>query len=329
MKRGGCACGIGLFLLCFSLSLGAEPIRVIISGSAEVSLQNPGGTSISLSYADSALIRLGQEIRFFRGVELEFAVPQTYFVHRGSLAIVLYGDLSQIPGAGTADIDARQISLEPVPNKIITVYQIPLREKHGLRTTPYVTVPAGVIPPESFPLLFRVMPVIKGLSEEIEAMRFTLTVKPILSGEGAVRILHRYPGNLPDRPFTVLVDDEVVERPAEERLLREGEHHLVVLSDDYRNESRRFLVERGKVLELMVSLQDPTPLVIFEAPENAQVFFDGQPLGTNPPPLAVEPGPHEVRFQVGDYAVVKALLAQKGKTYRAALSVDAQITESE
>ncbi|MDR0555074.1 MAG: PEGA domain-containing protein [Treponema sp.] len=329
MKSRWYACSFSIFLFLIPLFIEAEAVRVFITGNAEVSPDNPGGVAISLSYTDSALILLGKDIRFFRGLELEFTVPQAYLSHRGSLAIVLYGDLSRIPGYGTSDIDARQIILEPVPNKIRSVYQIPLRTGHGLRTSPYVTVPTGIILPASFPLVFRVMPVIKGLSEEVETMRFTLNVKPILSDEGAVKILLRYPDNFPAKPFIALIDDEVVERPQEERLLREGEHHLVIISDDYRNESRRFIVERGKVLELAVNLQDPTPLLIFESPENALIFLDNQALGSNPAPLAVEPGIHEVRFQVSDYAVIRTLTVQKGKTYRVSLAVNVLVTESE
>jgi hypothetical protein len=319
------------FVVCLSAPrfAAAESIRVIIAGHTVISPDNPGGSSIPLSYADSVLILLDEEVRFFRGVELEFVVPQSFLPYRGSLGIALYAEPDRIPDLGIADLRVRQISFEPVPNKIQTVYQIPLRSGHGLRASPYVSVPTGIIPPASFPLLFRVMPIIKGIGEEIEGMHFVLSVKPILSDEGAVKITTRYPENLLDRPFTILIDDEVIEKPGEERLIREGEHHLVILSNDYRNESRRFLVERGKVLDLTINLQDPTPLVVFEAPENAEIYLDNQPLGTNPPPMPVEPGVHEVKFRVGDYAVLKSLVVQKGKTYRVALSVDVQISEND
>jgi hypothetical protein len=292
-------------------------------------MDNLGGASVPLSYVDSVIIRLDREIRFFRGVELELTVPQNYLPHRGSLAIALYADLDKGPEGGVADLEGRQISLEPIPNKIQTIYQIPLRAGHGLRPTPYVSIPAGTILPASFPILFRLMPVIKGLSQEIESMRFHLNVKPILSDEGAVKINARYPEQLPGRPFTVLIDDEVIDNPQEERILKEGEHHLLILSDDYRNESRRFLIERGKILDLVIGLQDPTPLIIFEAPENASIFFDGRLIPHNSGPVPAEPGIHEVQFRVGDYSVVRSLTVQKGKTYRAALAVDVTISETE
>jgi hypothetical protein len=309
--------------------LGAEPLRVANAGNLLVSRDKPGGDSISLSYVDSVVISLGGDIRFFRGIELEFTLPQAYLSHRGSLALVLYGDLDRLPEPGVADLNARQLCIEPIPNKLVTIYQIPIRPGHGLRPSPYVSLPAGMVAPASFPILFRVMPVIKGLSEEIETMRFQLSAKPILSDEGAVRITLRYPEQLPGRPLTVLIDDEAAERLQEARLLKEGEHRLVIISNDYRNENRRFLIERGKTLDRTIALQDTIPLVFFEAPENARIFFDNEAVDPNAQPLAVEPGLHEVRFRMSDYSVVKPLTIQRGKTYRVALEVDVSVSESE
>jgi hypothetical protein len=319
--------GVAMFFFILSFQGYAESIRVLIAGSHEVSLENAEGVTLPLSYVSSSVILLSGDLRFFRGVELDLSAPPAYLNHRGSLAIVLYGNLDRTPEPGITDVEGRQLSFEPMPNKIQTVYQIPLRSAHGLRTTPYVSVPTGIIPPDSFPLLFRLMPVIKGISEEMEAMVFKLTVKPILSDEGGVRLNVHYPEQGVRKSFTALIDDTVVENPEEEKLLKEGEHHLVILSDDYRNESRRFMVERSKILDLTVLLKDPTPLLIFEAPENALVFLDNQAVPNLEGPQPVEPGSHEVKFQVGDYSVIKSLLVQKGKTYRVALAVDVNISE--
>jgi hypothetical protein len=320
---------LSLVRLCGEASLGAEQLRAFNAGTILVSLNNSGGDSVNLSYVGAAVISLDRETRFFRGIELELIVPQSYMAHRGSLALALYTDLDKIPGPGIVDLEARQISLEPIPNKIQIIYQIPIRPGHGLRDSPYATLPVGIAPPESFPLLFRILPIVKGISEDVETMSFRLSVKPILSDEGAVRIIPRYPEHLARRPFTTLIDDEVVERPQDTRLLREGEHHLAIISNDYRNESRRFVIERGKILELGIALQDTIPLVYFEAPDNALIFFDNEAVGASRQPLTADVGLHEVRFQMGDYTVVKPLTVYRGKTYRVALAVDVSISESD
>jgi hypothetical protein len=306
----------------------AEDLRVLVAGNLEVSKDNGPGLSIPLAYNNSAVIMMGKEARFFRGVELELSAPQRWLPYQGSLAVAAYSELDQVPETGVTDLKGRGFLYEPLPAKLQTVYQIPLRAGHNMRSSPYATV-LPVISPESFPIVFRIMPILKGLTEELETMWFRLSAKPILSDEGAVRISFRYPEQLVGKPFAMLIDDTVVDNPGEERLLKEGEHHLMILSDDYRNESRRFLIERAKVLDLTIELQDPTPLIIFEAPEDARIFLDNEPVTLGLTPVPVDPGPHEVRFQVSDYAIVRRITVQRGKTYRVALAVDVNISESE
>ena len=315
-----------LFLLCFRL--GAESFRTIIAGKLVVS-QSEAGESVPVNYNGSVLVNIDEDTRFFRGIELEISAPQRWLTYQGSLAIAVYADLDSIPGTEIADLQARRIAFEPLPGKIQIVYQIPIRPSHGLRSSPYVTVPSEVTLPSSFPLLFRIMPVVKGMSEELENMVFQFNARPVYSDEGAVKLSPRYPEQLRGKPFTVLIDDVLIPNPAEEQLLKEGEHHLVVLSDDYRNESRRFIVERTKVLDLIVELQDTTPLLIFEAPQNARIFLNNIPVSRDRNSIPVEPGTHEAKFQVGDYTLTKTLIIQRGKTYRIALAVDIDVLESE
>jgi hypothetical protein len=305
----------------------AEPARVLIDGALTVTKDNPAGSAITLSYTSSALISLENDMRFLRGVELTLTAPQLYLAYRGSLAVVLYANIGKL-SLGVADIDARLLLSEPLPNKIQSVYQVPIRDSHGLRTTPYVTVPNGVVPPSSFPLLFRMMPVVKGLSEDVEKMSFTLHAKPILSNEGALSLSFRYPEQLRGKPFALLIDDILIENVNEERLLREGEHHLLILSENFRAENRTFLIERGKTLELAIELHDPTPLVFFEAPEKTEIYFDNE-LVSGEKSLAVEPGKHEVRFQLSDYSIIRSITIQKGKTYKISLNVEMSISENE
>ncbi|MDR1446963.1 MAG: hypothetical protein LBI90_08725 [Treponema sp.] len=314
-------------LFFFSLRIEAEPLRVIIRGNLPVSLENTVKTSLSLSYNSSVLVSLGEDTRFFRGVELELGAPSAWLFYQGSLAIAMYSNLDHIPEAGVADLDAKRIVFEPLPAKIQSVYQIPLRQNHDLRNSPYVSVPAGVIPATSFPLLIRLMPVIKGMNEELETMNFQLSAKPILGDEGIVTLSFQRPEQLPGKPFTVLIDDVMIENPAEGRFLKEGEHHLVILSDDYRNENRRFIIERAKVLELSIELKDPTPVIYFEAPENARIFLNNEAVLNKTAPRLLEPGTHEVQFRIGDYGIFKTLQVEKGKIYKVSMEVDVSVSE--
>jgi len=318
-----------IYLSAFALPAAAESFRSLLEGTLELSVDSPEGSSVNLAYNGSALISLGRGSRFFRGIELELSAPQAWLAQRGSLAMLIYAELDRLPSPGVNNLEGRRIAFDSLPNKIKMIYQIPVRRSHGLRTTPYATVPADTTLPASFPLLFKLMPIVKGLSEEVENMHFVLSARPILADEGAVKFNVRYPEQLRDKPFMVLIDDVVMNNMAEEQILKEGEHHLVILSEDYRNENRRFMVERAKRLDIVINLQDPTPLIIFEAPGNARIFLNNHPVVRENGPIPVEPGVHEAKFQVGDYTLTRNITIQRGKTYRIALAVGIDIEENE
>ncbi|MDR2808704.1 MAG: PEGA domain-containing protein [Spirochaetaceae bacterium] len=326
MKR--CTYLVLLYLSVLTALLDAETVRSFITGTVEVDLNNPSGTSLSLSYNSSIIITLHRDLRFIRGIELQITAPPEFLSYQQSLAFMLYSELGSVPQLGITDVAGRQIVYELLPNKIQNIYQIPLRNAHGLRTTPYISVLTAPVLPSSFPLLFRFMPVMKGLTEEFESLVFQVHVKPILSNEGALQISFKYPQHLSGRPFTVLIDDQVIDDPSTEQIVQEGEHHLIVVSEDYRNENIRFLIERGQTHELTIELHDTTPLLIFEAPANVAIYLDNVLLGNTAFSYPVEPGTHEVKFQINDYSVLKSLVVQRGKTYHVTLTIDVQISEN-
>jgi hypothetical protein len=309
--------------------LGAESLRLLIAGEAEISPDRPEGATVWLSYLDSALIRLNGEFRFYRGIQFDLTAPQGFLAYRGSLASAFYSNLNANPRLGIADLDAEELSTETLPNRVLNTWIIPVHPAHGLRSSPYVTIPTGIVDPGSFPLIFRLLPVIKGISPELETMVFQLQIRPILSDEGAVRLGFIYPEIMPERPVIVLIDDEVIVNPLETLFLKEGGHSLVILSDDYRNLSRRFWVERARIMDLTVELQDATPLLIFEYPDGVRIFVDNREVFDLRAPCPVEPGPHEIRFQMSNYTIIRPITAQKGKTYRIALSMDVNIMEND
>jgi hypothetical protein len=316
------------FLLFPYLHLQAESFRTVVEGTVEIS---PGMTDtvFQIGINSAVIINLGAETRFLKGIEIEISAPQSWLPYRGSVVMTMYNNINPQTADGIADMDGSRVAFEPLPSRLRIIYHIPIRQQHGLRTTTSVTVPTGIVQPSSFPVMFRLMQVSKGLPDAFENTLFNFTARPILSDEGAVRLIPRYPAQLRNRPFTVLIDDVVIPNISEQIMLREGEHHLVILSEDYRNESRRFVVEKAKIVDLNIELQDPTPVIIFESPQNAEIYLNNNLIPRSGEPVTVEPGQHEVRFRVGDYTVTRTMNIQRGKTYRVSLAVDLTIHEED
>jgi len=318
-----------LFFPFISLYAQTEAFRTIIDGSFTIAADNSQGNSLQIGINNAVIINLGPNPRFLRGIELEITAPQSWLRYQNALVMMIYNNLSQQTGIGITDLTANRIAFETLPSRLRIIYHIPIRSDHALRTTTSITVPTGVVQPAAFPIMFRLTQVTKGLPEEFDRLTFNITARPILSDEGAVRLIPRYPPQLRNRPFTVLINDNVISNIGEEIILREGEHHLVILSDDYRNESRRFIVERTRVIDLILELHDPSPVIIFEGPQNALIYLNNVMIPLTRESIIVEPGNHEIKFQIGDYTIIRQMNVQRGKTYRVSLAVDLTIFEDD
>ncbi len=312
----------------FTAIVSAESFRAAIAAKVTLDSSIPQGESCYLAYTDSALIAFAGDIRFTRGIEIELRIPQEYMKYRGSLALGFYTSLNPPPELGVVDLSAQNLIFDTLPAKLQNVYQIPLRKEHGLKASPYVTIPKLELKAASFPLLLRIMPVMKGLPDEIESFRFQIGVKPILSDEGALRFGLIFPESKPNGEVLVRVDDELID-PNSELLLKEGAHLLTVSSEAYRLESRRFHIDRARVTELQVELQDATPEVIIEAPANARISINGISLESGITALRLEEGDYEFRMDIDDYAISRTVSLIKGRQYRIALSLDLTVTESD
>jgi hypothetical protein len=303
----------------------AETVQAVSAGRLVV--DTGGGRTLTavLSENQAVILELDGGTRFLRGLEIEITAPNT--VALNAFVVSFYRDIEEI------DEDKWRGTLvysEHLAGKIATVYQIPFRPNAGFRRTPYVSLLPEPIEETAFPVLLRVSPVnVSSSAASEEAAPFHLSVKAVPGDEGVVKLTLHYPPLLRDKPVSVLIDDEVVDNVASPRFLREGEHQLLVISEDYRTESRRFLVDRGKTTEISITLQDTVPILLFEAPDRALIFINNKRIIPGGAPYPIVPGTYDIKIQVSDYTIIKTVQIQKGKTYRIAFTMDLSVSETD
>lgn len=305
--------------------LGAEQFRTQLAGALD--LRTSREAVHEMGFNDSLLLRVPSDMRFVRGIELELVCPQAAVRASGSLAVVFYraGNLSR--PEGIVDVNANQLFIDQLPGRLRSLYQIPLREKHGFKTSPYARIPFAYAGSGDY--LFRLMPISKGFEEGIESWRFTVKARVIHADEGAVSLAVTYPPGLEGEAWTVTVNDEEVAPVDGELILSAGEHQLTLRGPAFRTEHRLVNIAPGEVRELAIALRDPAPLVYIQTPENAEVFFDEVAFEGGAEPLVTTPGEHEVRFTIGDYTITRTLLVRLGASYEVNLVVDVDIVEKE
>jgi hypothetical protein len=312
-----------LFTLSF-MPLPAETVRAVLAGKLVVETARNEEVTAAVTENQALILDIDGDTRFLRGLEVELTAPQSAFA-RTAFFLTFYRDVKE-SGETADEWEVKPIYTENLAGKISTVYQIPLRMNAGFRRTPYVTLLPETVDEAAFPLLLRITPA-KAPSDETALFR--LSVRPIFGDEGAVKLTLRYPQLLSDRSVSVLIDDKVVDDITAPQFLKEGEHQLLVISEDYRTESRRFFVDRGKTAEISITLKDTMPLLLFEAPDRALIFINNRRIITTDAPYPIAPGVYDIKIQVSDYTIIKTVQIQKGKTYRVAFTMDMSVSETE
>lgn len=319
--------------LALAVPSGAEELRTIVAGTAALSAEAPEGTRLSVAYNEAVAIVLPKESPFIQGFEIEVKIPQAAINFPGALAYELWRRLDPAPDKNRFGYEGDRIITQPLPPRGSLVLQVPIRKDHSLKTSPYSTVIPTILDPKDFPLVFKFYAISKGIPPELENAAFQVRIRPLLTDEGALRVSLHFPEGADKTAVVVSLDDKRLTdaRYLDGRdllVLKAGTHYLRVSSDKFRDESRTFTIDQGRVLDLVIELQDTTPLLVIEAPDSAQISIDGQRLKPDQrTSLNVDVGEHTVSCRIGDYVITRKFTAYRGKTYRLVLAVDLQVQE--
>ncbi len=324
-KVWGMSAGLLLFLSINASA--ADSFRVRSMAVISVDSQKSEAQTVELGYNDAVGILFPKNTTFLKGVEIEIKIPQDILAFRNTMAYGVYRQVQPLPSQATIDYQGEQVTLQPLPSRLSFVLQIPLQKNHNLKTGPYSTVLPTIYDASKGPLLFRLLPIMKGLPENIETLTFSVKIKPILTEEGGFQLKILYPQE-GAKPVSVRIDELLISNPEAMAVLPSGIHHLSIVSDDFRNEVRMFTVESAKVTELSVTMQDTVPRLYLVAPQNARIFLDNLPVENLKEGFIIEPGEHTVQFKIGDYELTKQITVEKGKDYTVSMLIDINVTVS-
>lgn len=322
---------LSALILLSSLASAAEDFRVQVIDAVEVDPAFPEGSRSNLGYADGMGISIPADRSFLAGVEIEVRIPAAAQSRPDSFLCDVYASVRPAPSTDAVAYAGRRIHRQVLPARVSQVLHLPIGKDSGLKAGPYATL-LEPLDASSFPLVFRIFPAMKGLSQELEKAVFQVRVRPLLKEEGRLRLrIEEGPGLAKGAQYRVSVDGAEVADPKAPLILKSGSHDLRVTGPEIRDEYRSFTLERAKELVLDIVLKDVTPRLVLEYPEHGRVELDGKALPPDArgaePGIPLTPGEHMITFLVGDYAIQRKLSVQRGRTYRVSLLIDLEIAE--
>ncbi len=329
MKKIDCSKTIlvSLFMLFGTALLGAESFRV--SKVHELSLLQSADSegTARLGINDSLAISLPEDQTFIEGLELKFDIPEAVASWMDSVACSVYANISPTPKASQIDYSGTRAYVRTLPGKLSWVLQIPLKKDNSIKSNNYTTKVDTVITPSKNIIFVRLQPVMKGVPEETLNSIIPITAKPILMNKGQLAIKLTPPENMLE-PCTIFIDDKMITSSDNKVLLDTGVHDISIISEAYRNEVRTVRIDRAKTTELTVEMKSLEPTLLITAPEGTEVLLDDVKCTVFGKEFVISEGEHKIKFNIGDYEIVRSITAIKGKTYKANFSLDLDITEN-
>jgi len=273
-------------------------------------------------------IYLPEDKTFIEGIEIKMDIPEDVASWMDSVACSVYDKINPLPSPSQIDYSATRQYVSCLPGRLSWVLQIPIKKENSIKTNRYTTKIDTVPEFQNNVILLRLQPVMKGIPEETLNSKIPMTVKPVLSDKGQLK-LNIINAENTDFPSTVFINDKIVNYSKDNNkiLLDKGIHTVSIISDSYRNEVRTVRVDQAKTTELTVMMKSTEPTLVINSPEAAIIEFDGNPWDKIGTEVIISEGEHKIKFTIGDYEILKTIQAIQGKTYTVNFSIDLDVVE--
>jgi hypothetical protein len=331
-KAAAAAVGLGL--------LGALSFGQNLRGLVVEELRVPGDAAyektVGIALEEMAALSLEGDTRFLRGIRLELLLSNLLKQHFDSFAVAVYRRLAPEPRKGVTAYRGERIFFQYLPYLNRIQVQLPLTAEENSEAS--AEAEEGIyrlqapLAREDFPILVAILPLMKGIPDTVAEARFYLTVRPVIARRGTIQLSLRAPAGAATEPITAYLDERELS-PADLQALKSGQelpaglHRLRLVSPALQEVNASFTVEPGKSGILDIELQSLTTLLSIEAPQNAEVFLDGEKLSSLTA-LPIAEGAHQVRVKIAEYNVTRKFSAQRGRHYHLSCVFDILILEN-
>ena len=327
---------IVLAATCFS-SLYAETFRVAQCHIVELSEDTAFSSTKKIGLNDSLAVYIPEERLFLEGIEFKMDIPEDIAMWRDCCGAYIYDGIRPAPKAQQIDYSGSKIFFGVVPGKLSWILQLPLTKNTQFKTNQYTKTIEAIPSAQGNYVFLRLQQIMKGVPDEVMNSKITITVRPILSDKGLLKIKLTTPQESEAKNegeednISIFIDNNAFDTQDAQKgyVLGTGIHNISVISENYRTEVRKVRIDQAKATELEITLKSIEPTVIITAPEGATVYLDDEKFEDLGKEVVIPEGDHKIRCGIGDYEIVRSLSVSKGRSYKVNLTVDLQISEDD
>ncbi len=316
------------FFLLFLPPAGAEVIHGGIVAVTSLGNGGPPSSPMPLRLEDLWGLRLEEDRDLLRGVEIQIDLPEEADLYRGTYAVFAWAGVAPPPARDIPSYQGSQLFFKVVDGGKKLFLQLPFGSSAGFGPIPDTYVHKKALGEADFPLLFAVMPIMKGIPDRASGAVFSTQVRPIFKNLGKLVVVPvDETGPLPEDDFRLFIDDKP--HPFDRRgfNIEPGMHRLRMEKDGYAPFVSTVGLDRGRVSRVEAFFRKNASFLRINAPTGSRVFLDGRSVEPGGKDMTVEPGEHTLSMKIGDYQTNKKFLVEPGKSYGISLFLDILINE--
>jgi hypothetical protein len=276
---------------------------------------------ISIGSGDVAVISVPEDQIFTAGLDIRLRPPSDVQISPGMFSLVIYAAVDAPDEDGVVTIGGTQ--REQIP--ITTSATLPVVVGFSGEDRP--STPAGTrfvpdVDPRIGDVGIQLVPITKGMSQELLETTFTLRVAPVVRPKGGL-VVH-----IDGEEDAVSAALEVLRisvdgLPLEEGTVGEfspGIYRLTAEAGDYLSHTANVGIERGVIRELTLTARQPRAQVRINVPSVAEVFWNGELVSDQI--MSVEPGAHTLLIRLGDFSLSRRVELEPNGDYQLGVDLD-------
>lgn len=322
--------GLFTFFLLFSFSpLYSENIRGEVVKHVKLNDASADGENeFTMSIEDIFAVSVESGSEFIRGYEVEVGTPADLRRYGSSFAFSVYKQISPEISGGIGTYYGRKYNTVILPESAKFYIRVPVGERLPQAQTPYTTVFTGTTSGGDYPMMFTILPMMKGFPSSLYNSGFSVSVTPIFKEAGMLKLDIIVPEGLNETDLQLSIDKKTADAGGEHKLAS-GSHMLTADIPGGKSISRSFTVTPGETTNLTIEIEKLESTVFIDVPENTIIYIDGEKTesGTENR-MVIEPGEHIVLFKIGDYKISKKFEILPGKDCKISLFLDIFVEEN-
>lgn len=285
--------------------------------------------SLPLSLEDNWGIILESERDLLRGIEIQFELPEQADLYPGTYAVFFYGGVLPVPDRETNSYQGTLLFFKVIDGGRKLFVQLPLESAAGFGPMPDTHVHRSTLSSVNFPLIFAVMPIMKGIPDRAGRAVFSAQVRPIYKNLGKLVFSFSTDGKpSPDAgDVRIFIDDKPHAFSERGINIEPGIRRVRIEKDGHSPFLSTVGLDRGKAARVDVSFRKNESYIRLDAPSGTRAFLDGKSMDLDRKEITVEPGEHTLSLKLGDYQISKKFYVEPGKSYSLSLFLDILINQ--